>query len=673
MSRPGSGPGLARRAAYAAAALGLAGGAATLGTLLRPPGAARAIAAASATTTTTAGTTTTTNPWVPGINGTMTVGIDQAPTGCNPNTASGDTWADRLVLAPVLPSAFQINGNDQPVYDAALITQAELQSTSPETVVYTINPKAVWSDGRPVTAADFIYTWRQERGTTGPLGPVPPTGTTAPSATGTPPVATPVTATTPATATPTTSPTPTPTAVPPTTVLPGATGTTGPAVGYRQITSMKAGNHGRTVTVVFKTPYADWQSLFDDLLPAHVLAKTGWNPACTTVSPAIDLSAGPYVISKVVPGQEIVLTRNPRWWEQQPTLARIIVRIASGPTQLAQWLANGTVDVALPTAYSAHYLQAVTSQPALVSQSQLSTTFLQIEFSTTSPATAPVDVRQAIAHAINRQALLNSVVGWADSSIVPAASHLFSQTQSGYPSHKPPPLQVSGQPGYSPTTASGASPTATPFPATADPAATSRLLTALGYLRLGSGPWTLPTGKVLSLRMAVDTADPWTAQTAAIIVRQLGAAGITVSLVAAPDAQAAGVDVSAGRADMALLPMHSSPYPSQAISWYTPLLGAPGSGGSQDWSNFDNPTVNGLLEKASQELNPVDAAPIYTQVDALLWQDMVGLPLFAQPSTLAWSGLTSGVTPNPNGPGLLWSPQNWAMRVPPTSPDTQAG
>ncbi|HVC14310.1 MAG TPA: ABC transporter substrate-binding protein [Acidimicrobiales bacterium] len=656
MTRPGSGPGLPRRALVAALVVAVLTGGGLVGAVVS---AGPQRPAASAATTT--GTTTTTNPWVPGTGGTVIVGIDQAPTGCNPNTASGDTWADRLLLEPVLPSAFTVNTNDQPVYDPALITQAELQSTTPETVVYTINPRAVWSDGKPVTAADFEYTWRAERGMGGPVG-VPAksgsSGTAAKSKVGDAP--------------PTTVPT-TPVVTTPvvTTTLPGATGTTGPELGYRQITSVTPSANGRSVTVVFKTPYADWQSLFDDLLPAHVLQRTGWDPHCTTLDPAIDLSAGPFVLRKVVPGKEVVLVRNAKWWEQLPAVAKIVVRIASGPAELSQWLASGEVDVALPTGYDQHYLQSVTSQPALVSQSQISTTLLQLEFSTTAPYTANVDVRLAIAHAVDRQALVNGVVGWADSTIVPAASHLVTQGQQGYPAHRPPPLQVSGQPGYTKSPSKSTSPTTPAFPPGADLAASTRLLTAAGALRLGAAPWQFPTGTVLAFSLAVDTADPWAEASAPMIVRQLEAAGIAVTLVDAASAQATGLDLASGHADMALLPIHSGSYPSQAISWYTPLLGTPGTGGSQDWSNFDDTSLNALLEKASQELNPVDAAPLYTHADAALWQQMVALPLFAQPTLFAWSGLVAGVNANADGPSLMWTAQDWAVRVPPDSPSAQ--
>ncbi|MGC8471835.1 MAG: ABC transporter family substrate-binding protein [Acidimicrobiales bacterium] len=651
--------------AYLAAALAVLAVPAGSGVLGAAPWGAPEAAAAPR-----AATSTTLAPWVPGTGGTVTVGIDQAPTGCNPNTASGDTWADRLLLEPVLPSAFTVNSSDQAVYNPALITQAELQSTTPETVVYTINPRAVWSDGRPVTAEDFVYTWLEERGTSGPVGAVtkPAAAATADKGASGAAAATGAPATT-----ATTGPAAGAATAPASTTLPGATGTTGPALGYRQIASVTPGAKGRTVTVVFKRPYADWQSLFDDLLPAHVLEKTGWNPACSTLDPSIDLSAGPYVLKKVVPGKEVVLVRNARWWEQPPPpLDRIVVRIASGPSQLAQWLAHGTVEVALPSGYDQRFLQSVSSQPGLLSQVQPSTTLLQLELSTTSPNTASLDLRLAIAHAINRQTLINQVVGWTDSAIVPAASLMFTQTQQGYPGHRPPPLQVSGQPGYTGTTVPKTSPTATPFPPGADLAATSRLLAASGMLRVGKGPWTLLTGKTFALRMAVDVGDPWASAAAPVLVHQLDAAGLPVSVVDAPSAQAAGLDLARGVADMSLLPMHSSPYPSQAIAWYTPLLGAAGTGGSQDWSNLDDPTVDALLEKASQQLNPVDAGPLYTQVDAALWQQMVALPLFTQPVAFAWSGRTAGVSLNPNGPSLLWAVQNWAIRVPPTSPKVRS-
>ena len=40
--------------------------------------------------------------------------------------------------------------------------------------------------------------------------------------------------------------------------------------GYRDIKSISGSNGGKTVTVVFKSPYSDWEGLFANLIPAHI-------------------------------------------------------------------------------------------------------------------------------------------------------------------------------------------------------------------------------------------------------------------------------------------------------------------------------------------------------------------------------------------------------------------
>lgn len=45
-----------------------------------------------------------------------------------------------------------------------LVSSATQKSTSPQTIVYKINPKASWNDGTPITAVDFVYYWRTNDG-----------------------------------------------------------------------------------------------------------------------------------------------------------------------------------------------------------------------------------------------------------------------------------------------------------------------------------------------------------------------------------------------------------------------------------------------------------------------------------------------------------------------------
>jgi peptide/nickel transport system substrate-binding protein len=551
--------------------------------------------------------TTPTVTYVPAVGGTLTVGIDQQPTACNPNTEAGNTAADRLLLEPVLPSSFLVSDSGTSQYDQAVIVQAELQSTTPETVVYTIDQQAVWSDGVPITAADFIYAWQQQRGViTGPDGSPPDVATTA---------------------------------------------------GYNDIKSVVGSNKGKTVTVIFSTPYADWQSLFNDLVPAHVMEKVGWSPDCHTLDPAIDLSGGPYVLHSVTP-QTIVLTRNPKWWGQPAKLDRVVIKEASDAAQLAHWLRAGVIQVAQPSSFSEAFLQAVTNMPYVRSEVNVSSTFLELEFSTLALATDSTQVRLGIAHAIDRQDLVNDVAGFSTISITPSASHIYSQTQNPYPS--PPnaqPINVE-----TPTTTT-VPPSSGVFPSGADLASSARELEAAGYFRIGTGPWTDATGKPLVLRLVVDGADAWAQNTATLLVDQLSRAGITVEVSTASSAIAAGSALALGSADAALLPLTTGPYTTQTSAWYTPILGSTGEAGSQDWTDYDSTKVNELFTEAMEELDPLTAEPFYAQADQLLWTDMVALPLFAEPTVLAWSDFTTGIGPNPFGPGLLWQLETWGLQT----------
>jgi ABC-type transport system substrate-binding protein len=169
--------------------------------------------------------------------------------------------------------------------------------------------------------------------------------------------------------------------------------------------------------------------------------------------------------------------------------------------------------------------------------------------------------------------------------------------------------------------------------------------------------------------MAVDDQDSWARQTAGLLVGQLRQAGIVVLTVNAASSAAAGLDLAGGRVDLALLNQQTTPYPTDALAWYTPVLGPPGLAGSEDWTRLDDPQVTGQLTAASQELNPNLAQPSYQQADGSLWNRLVDLPLFTEPSLLSWSTDTVGVGPNPYVGGLLEYPETWGLLVPaPSNP-----
>jgi peptide/nickel transport system substrate-binding protein len=564
--------------------------------------------------------TTVTYVGVPG--GSISFGMTQAPTGCNANTPKGNAPGTLMVLGAVLPSPYMVSQSGMPTPNTNLLVQnqAELVSTKPETIVYTLNPKAVWSDGVPITAKDFIYAWAQQRGNL------------------------------------TSDPT-----------------TVATTAGYRDIKSVKGSNKGRTVTVVFRTPFADWQGLFANLLPAHLMKKAGWNPSCSTVDPAIDLSGGPFRIAKVS-AQTIVLRPNPKWWGTPPNARVIRVRIASSTTQLTQWVRSNFVQVALPSSITPSFLEDVTSLPHVQSAISLSGAILELEMASGPGSQLTPDMRLAIALSTDRQALVSRQATWALSSVQVGTSHIYAQGESGYHSSitTTPTTTANGAPTSSTSTSTttigdGGS---INFPVTPSPAQAAALMLASGYTRVAPGDWHTPFGAELSLHLVVDVSDPWALASAPQLQAQLAGAGFAVSVVPAASANAAGESLSNGTADLALIPRITSPFLSQSMAWYSNLLGPPGEDGSQNWSDYDNSTFEGLITKSSQQLNANTAATDYVAADLQLWEDVVALPLFTEPSAMVWSRKLSGVVPTPTSNSLLWYAQYWAVRVPEATNDT---
>ncbi len=555
--------------------------------------------------------------------GTISFGMTQSPTGCNPNTLAGDTPGTQTVLAAVLPSPYVpnvVNSAGQPMGNSELALSSEVVDTNPETVVYTLNPKAVWSDGAPITAADFKYAWEEQRGD--------------------PVVSSPDVAS---------------------------------INGYRDIASVTGSNSGHTVTVKFKTTFADWQMLFANLVPAHVMQKVGvgWDPSCSTVDPAVDLSGGPFMLGSVTP-QVITLVQNPRWWGTPANAKSITIHIASSTAQLAQWMASGYVQVAAPSTVTQSFLTQMTGLPGAQSEVDTSATLLQLDMASALDSDLPPDLRVAIALSINRQDLVNQQASWAVTGITPGNSHLMVQ---GQPNYKPP---ANGSPTTTvpPATSSTSSTVigaggSVNFPVTPVPTQAAALIAATGLERTPGDPYYHSSfGAPFALHMVYDSSDPWASAAAPVIRDELQAVGLDTTLLPVVGADETGHVLAAGFADLAVLPVTFTPYMSQTMAWYTQLLGPAGKNGSEDWTNFSNSQFDSLVTTASKQLNPNTALTFYTQADTLLWDDMVSLPLFPEPTVLIWSRTIGGVNAMPRSTSLLWFAQLWAVRTPESTNNT---
>lgn len=532
-----------------------------------------------------------TTPLVAATGGATTVELDRPWSGFNPNTPAGASSSTPTLLSSVLPSAYIIDPKLIPVVNTDLLSSVEAISPSPLVIQYQINPKAVWSDGVPVSADDFIYAWKSQRGDGIDVN--------------------------------------------------GQADQVASTLGYRDVESIVPSDHGKTVTVKFSTPYTDWRVMFDHMVPAHIARQVGWNHGFDTFNPAVDLSAGPMKVQSVSRSGTAVLVRNPRWWGTPAVLNKVTVHVATQSGTWAASLAKGNDTAAQPDDFTLDSLNAVSSLPNTQSLVRPSLRLLDLEFNVTAPLMSRVTARQAIAHAIDRTDLLNRTFGSIEPDLVVSQDHLATQSQTSY------------------SASSAAGEYSVP-----DLASTDRLLKSIGYHQNADGAYVDDSGTPLSLRMAVETGDPWILGVAAQIVAQLRQVGINVVTVPVNGAAGMAEAAASNSYEMALVTRLASPFLTTTAAWYSDGQGAVSSVGTEDWSNFDDPQVDQLFTSAAQDLNPVTGGTVYAQIDDQLWDQMVSLPLFAEPGFEANGVQMANVEYNPSVDGILWNVALWTTLKP---------
>ena len=193
-----------------------------------------------------------------------------------------------------------------------------------------------------------------------------------------------------------------------------------------------------------------------------------------------------------------VLVRNPRWWGTPSVLDRVTVTVSSSTDAWVGALARSNTAVVYPSGFDLGTLAAISAMPNTRSQVDTSMNQLELDFNTKSPVMGRAAAREAVAHLIDRTALLDKTVGTIEPGLVVSEDH----------------LAISTQPSYAPSSAAGAYDL--PDPATAD-----HLLRSLGYSKTVGGQYVDVNGNQLTIHMAVETGDPWISMVASDIVTQL--------------------------------------------------------------------------------------------------------------------------------------------------------
>lgn len=526
--------------------------------------------------------------------GSLTYALDEDVAGFNSLQVNDNEFVLAEIMDQVWPEVFVIQPNLTLKLNTALVTSATETSTSPQTIVYKINPKATWSDGTPISAADFIYNWQAQSGS-------PKYKDVGGKA-----------------------------------FLPVSTN------GYAQIKSITSSDNGKTATMVMSTPYADWQSLFGTaygMVPAHIAEKVGFNNGFQTFSPATMISAGPYEIQSYTKGEDLVEVRNPHYWGTPGKLSKIVFRFILDDTQDQAAIQNGEANMVFPALASTAYYDGVKGISNFTVAVKPGLEFQHLDFNESNPYLAKVGIRQAIAYGTNRAQMIQRIVTPLGITEQPLGNRVWLSVQPQYQD------ESNGLGAF-------------------DPAKAKTLLQQAGmtmgsdgYFQPNSGP---EKGKDLSFSISTTSGVPVRAQLEELFQADMKSIGIKINIQNYDAATLFGTTLPKGEFDIAEFAWVQSPFASGSQSIYCSYTSA---SCGQNWDHYANPQVDSLFNQAVSNTNATQAASLYNQIDALLWKDMVTLPLFEQPQLTGWTSSYGNIIPNVSEQGVPWNAYAWGSKA----------
>jgi peptide/nickel transport system substrate-binding protein len=113
------------------------------------------------------GATNDMNPQDPATlqdGGALRVALSGFPENYNTLHLDGNTVDMYALAKPTMPRSFIIAADGSATVNHDYFTNVELTGTNPQVVTYTINPKAMWNDGTPITWEDLASQFNATSG-----------------------------------------------------------------------------------------------------------------------------------------------------------------------------------------------------------------------------------------------------------------------------------------------------------------------------------------------------------------------------------------------------------------------------------------------------------------------------------------------------------------------------
>jgi peptide/nickel transport system substrate-binding protein len=546
--------------------------------------------------------------------GSATVAEVNALSSFNPLSTAGNTDINSKVWYATHSGFYYVDDSAKVVRNEKF-GRYEKVSDQPLKVKYTVNEGVKWSDGEAVDAGDLLLAWAAGSGYFDDADPVAGSGTKYFSA---------------------------------------ASDTSGLATtAFPEI-----GGDGRSITLEYGSPYADWEVAFDVGLPAHVVAAKGglndeddliellrdsprgdakkpalnsdlravstfWNSGFDAKTlpgdPAVYLSDGPYIVRDIVPGTSVTLVRNKDYvWGPEPYLDEVTIQFTNSVPAAVDALKTGRADIISPqpSAGSEDLFSGLEGQGITVQRfSQSGYDHLDLNF---SGVFAEDKVREAFLKTVPRKDILEGIVGGLVPDAKPLDSHVFLPSHPKYAST----VKDNGSSKYADVDIKGAA--------------------------------SLLEGDTPTVRILYNRDNPNRARAFAMIRDSAALAGFRV------------LDGGLGSADWAKA-LGGGTYDAAVLGWISTGVGVGRvpqifrTGAGSNYNGYSDADADRVMEQLSTTTELAKQDELMAQIDKRVWESDYGLPLYQTIGTTAVAGRIAGVKSSGGPLGVWWNVWEWRL------------
>lgn len=528
-------------------------------------------------------------------------GADQYPANWNPHTSAGNSTATENALVQVLPEPFTVTPDFKRQATELVTEEPKEISQNPFTVEYKINPKANWSDGKPIDVKDFIFSWHTNSAAYKPYRDDL-----------------------------------------------GKAACASVDSGYEPIKSITGKDNGKTVDVTFTKPYADWRFLFQNLLPAHAIEKPSAADTCKAFNAGwsgrkvFPFSGGPWKISSVDgTAQTFTEVPNDKYWGTKPKLSKIIYRtVGTDSSSLVDGLQNNEIQMIYPQP-QLDLVDQLKKLNGVHTEVNYGLQFEHIDFNMTNQDLKNLKFRQAVLMALDRQEIVKKTIGQFD----PSGAKVLGNR-----------ALVPGQPGYQDNTPAQYK--------TRDVAGAKKLLQQAGYTFSGdkltkngrqvSLLFTTTTNNALRK----STQEIVQNQLADIGIK------VNIKQYPAETFFGALKDqgsLTAGDFDMGLFAWVSSPELNSSNTLaYSCVPGNRRTDGMNNYGLGCDPKAQKMIDGVQTETDQTQIEATWNKIDQQLWTDVFTIPLYQKATVISYSDKYKGIGDNTTLYGPFWNSQTWS-------------